>query len=97
MVNETTRSYQPDYAVHPGKYLEEVLKARGIKKRELAEQLNISVKQVGQIIKKQAPITAENALQLEKILGISANIWNNLNSDHILFMDRQKEQHEGLN
>ena len=30
--------YKPDYAVHPGEYLEEVLESREVKKREFAER-----------------------------------------------------------
>ncbi len=31
--------YKPDYAVHPGEYLEEVLESREIKKKDFAECL----------------------------------------------------------
>ncbi len=88
--NKTT--YAPDYAIHPGEYLEEVLEARSLKKRELAERLGISVKHLSQIINKQASMSAAMAVQLEMILGVSANIWNNLNADYELFEERQKNE-----
>lgn len=87
-------AYKPDYAVHPGEYLEEVLEVREIKKREMSERLGISVKHLSQIINKQASITADTAIQLEKALSISANIWNNLNANYALFEARAKETRE---
>lgn len=86
-----TYIYKPDYSVHPGEYLEEVLEAREIKKKDLADRLGISVKHLSQIINKQAGLTSELALQLERTLGVSANIWNNMNADYSLFEARQKE------
>jgi len=91
MATNMLYSYRPDYAVHPGEYLEEVLEAREIKKREMSERLGISVKHLSQIINKQASVTADMAIQLEKALSISANIWNNLNANYALFEARAKE------
>jgi HTH-type transcriptional regulator / antitoxin HigA len=84
--------YSPDYAVHPGEYLEEVLESRGIKKREFAERLGTSVKHVSEIINKKKMPSAELSLQFEKTLGISANIWNNLKADYELFQARSAEE-----
>lgn len=91
MTNKELYVYKPDYAVHPGEYLEEVLESREIKKKELSDRLGISVKHLSQIIHKQAMLTAELAVQLERTLGISANIWNNLNADYSLFYARSNE------
>jgi len=94
MGTNTLYAYKPDYAVHPGEYLEEVLEVREIKKREMSERLGISVKHLSQIINRQASITADMAVQLEKTLGISANIWNNLNAGYALFEARAREAQE---
>lgn len=91
MATNILYAYKPDYAVHPGEYLEEVLEVRGIKKREMSERLGVSVKHLSQIINKQASMTADMAVQLEKTLSISANVWNNLNADYSLFEARAKE------
>ena len=50
MINNTLYAYEPDYVVHPGEYLEEVLEARNIKKNELAERLGVTDKHISQII-----------------------------------------------
>jgi len=84
--------FEPDYAIHPGEILEETLAARGIKKAELAERCQISTKHLSQIINGKAPVTADTAIQLERALGVSANIWNNLESQYRLFQARQQER-----
>jgi hypothetical protein len=43
-------SFDPDYAVHPGEYLAEVLAARDLKKTELAKRSGVSIKHVGVIV-----------------------------------------------
>ncbi|MFW6223077.1 MAG: HigA family addiction module antitoxin [Bacteroidota bacterium] len=85
-------TYEPDYRVHPGEYLEEVLSARGLKKKELAERLNTTDKTISQLINKKAYIAPDFALKLEKVLGISAEIWNNMSSEYRLFEARVEEQ-----
>lgn len=88
MINKQLYFFKPDYVVHPGEYLEEVLKSRKIKKEEFSERLGISVKHLSQIIHKQAMLTSDLIIQLERTLGISANIWSNLNADYSLFHTR---------
>jgi len=85
MIEATRYGYQPDYAVHPGEILEETLEGRNMKKRDLAERCGLSVKTVSQIMSGKASITPETALQLEKVLGVSANIWSNLDTNYHLF------------
>ena len=81
--------YNPDYAVVPGEILEETLEARNIKKVDLAERCSLSPKTVSQIISGKAPITPGTAIQLERVLGVSANIWNNLEANYRLFQARK--------
>jgi addiction module HigA family antidote len=85
-------AFKPDYSIHPGEYLENVLSAREIKKNDLSLRLGNSVKHLSQILNKQASISSELALHLERALGISANIWNHMNADYNLFEARQNEQ-----
>jgi HTH-type transcriptional regulator / antitoxin HigA len=91
---EALYEYKPDYAVHPGEYLEEVLEARGLKKGELAERLGISFKHLSQVVNRQAPLSAALSVQLEQVLGVSAEIWNNLNADYELFQERARVKAE---
>ena len=89
---ETMNNYIPDYAIHPGEYLEEILESRLIKKRDFAERIGLSVKAVSQIINKKSLYSPEVALMLEKTLDISAEIWMNMADAYQLFEAREKER-----
>lgn len=89
---ETINMYNPDYVIHPGEYLEEVLESREIKKRDFAERAGLSVKAVSQIINGKALYSPDAALMLEKTLNISAEIWLNMADAYQLFEARQKER-----
>ena len=43
-------------------------------------------------MKGKAAITAETALQLERVLGIPASFWNNLERNYQEFVARQQEE-----
>ena len=92
----TTKLYtfSPDYAIHPGEILEETLAARNMRKSKLAERCRLSTKTVSQIIGGKAPITPETAIQLERVLGISAKVWSNLDTNYRLFQARRAAQAE---
>lgn len=76
--------FEPDYTVRPGEILEETLDARGIKKTEFAKRCMLSDKTISQIIGGKAPITPDTAIRFERILGVSAAVWNNLESNYRL-------------
>jgi len=83
-------NYTPDYAVAPGEILEEILEVRGISKGELAKRCGLTPKTISLIVAGRAPVTPETAIQLERVLGTSANVWNNLEASYSLH--RAKEQ-----
>lgn len=87
-------AYNPDYSTHPGEYLEEVLESRNLKKKEIAERLAITDKTMSQIISGKSYIDAELAVKLENVLGISAGIWNGMNSEYRLYEAKLNEKHE---
>jgi len=88
----TTNHYNPDYVIHPGEYLEEVLESREIKKRDFAERIGLTTKAVSQIINGKTLYSPDVALMLEKTLGISARIWMNLAESYQLFKAQEKER-----
>ena len=92
MVTSVKNEYKPDYAIHPGEVLEETLISRGISKSQLAERSGITKKTISQIINGKAPVTPDTALMLENVLGVSADIWNNLDSQYRLFNARMEKQ-----
>lgn len=85
-------TYNPDYIVIPGEILRETLEVRNIKNNEFAERCGLNPKTISLILSGNAPITAETALQFEKVLGVSAAIWTNLESAYRLYQAKVKEE-----
>ena len=90
MTEAIVNQFVPDYAVHPGEILEEILEAQSISKTEFAERSGLTPKTISWIVTGKNPVTSENAIVFERILGISAEVWNNLDAEFRLFQARQK-------
>jgi addiction module HigA family antidote len=71
-------SFQPNYAVPPGETLRETLEFLGMTQAQLADRTGRPKKTINEIISGKAAITAETALQLERVLGVPASFWSNL-------------------
>ena len=85
-------TFAPDYAVHPGNYLAEVLAARNIEKNEFAARAGISAKTVSQIIGGHEPLTTANALAFARVLDMSAQLWCNLSMRYLLWQSEQRRR-----
>ncbi|MFP4338495.1 MAG: HigA family addiction module antitoxin [Halothece sp.] len=92
MRNAIVNQYQPDYVSPPGDTLEEILEEREMTQAELATRMGRPKKTINEIIKGKAEITPETALQLERVLGVSATFWNNRQQRYREFLARQEEQ-----
>lgn len=84
--------YEPDYAVPPGNTLQDTIDALGMSQREFAARTDLTTKTVNQIIKGEAPITQSNAIRFERVTGVSAAMWNNLQSLYAEQKEKLKEQ-----
>lgn len=71
-------AFDPEYAVPPGRTLQETIDALGMGQRDLATRTGLSCKHINQIIQGSAPITHETAVRLEQVTGVPARMWNNL-------------------
>jgi len=58
--------------------LEEFLKPLGMTQRELAQQINVSYPQINELIHGKRGMTPDTALRLERLLGMEAQFWLNL-------------------
>ena len=76
-----TTTFSPDYAVPPGETLQETIDALGLSQKELSERTGLADTTINQIIK-GAPITAETSLLLERVTGVTAGFWNNLEANY---------------
>jgi addiction module HigA family antidote len=92
MIKDKKNQFVPDYAVPPGETLLETLEAIGMSQAELAERAGRPKKTINEIIKGRAAITPETALQFERVLGISAGFWNNLERNYQETQARLNEQ-----
>lgn len=89
---EQEHRFQPDYLIPPGEILEETLAARGIKKTEFAERCGRPAKTISEIIAGKVAITPETAIQFERVLGVPANLWTNLEARYRLRVAKQAEK-----
>lgn len=82
MTSQQTSSFTSDWAVPPGAVLLEALAYLGMSQAELARRADRPLKTINEIVKGKTAITAPTALQLERVLGIKADIWNKLEANY---------------
>lgn len=92
MSSSLANQFVPDYAVPPGETLSDTLEALGMTQAELSERTGRPKKTINEIIKGKAPISPETALQLERVLGVPAAFWNNLEKNYRETVARLAEQ-----
>ena len=74
--------YEPDYAVQPGRTLLETIETLGIDQKELARRTDFTEKHINQVIRGKVPVSAEAAIRFERVTGVPARIWNNLEAQY---------------
>ena len=90
----TREKIYSDLAIPPGVMLAEEIEARGMSQRELAERTDRPEQAISEIINGKKAITAETALQLEKVLGVSSAFWTNLEARYQETLARINENEE---
>jgi len=83
--------YEPDTAVAPGEILGELLQARQMTQRELAERLGMTTKAISQLMTGKMGLSQDTALKLERVVGVDASFWNNLESHYKEWQARKAE------
>lgn len=64
---------------HPGEILlEDFLRPMGISQMELAKKIRVSYPRVNELIHRKRGVTPDTALRLERLLGMEAQFWLNL-------------------
>lgn len=89
-----SRAFSPDYVVAPGDTLAEILEEHALTQTELARRLGVSLKHINQIINGVVPISADIALALEKVLGVTASFWLNRDALFQAELARRDEQRD---
>jgi antitoxin HigA-1 len=66
-------------ATHPGEILrEDVFPSLGRTMKDIADALRVSRQHLYSILREEAPVTADMAMRLGKLLGNGPNVWINL-------------------
>lgn len=80
---------ESEVMVHPGEILEETLKEREMSQSEFARRMDLTPKHINRIIRGHAGFTAGVAIGMERVLGIPAIFWLNLQSNYRLGQARK--------
>ena len=71
---------------HPADTFKEILEKHGVLTQdELAERLGVSRGTVNRLMRKRQALSAEMALRLERLTGVSALTWLSIQAHHDLF------------
>ncbi len=89
----TDRVLTPVQATHPGVLIKDEIDATpNLNQRTLAKELDVQPSFLNEIIKGKRPVTADIAILLEKILGISADYWMKFQSQYEIDKARLKQK-----
>lgn len=83
---------EKDYAVAPGRMLDEWLDENDMTQTELARRLGCSVKHVNQVVNGVAALSPTFALELEQVTRVSARLWSNMEANYRIDMARLVRQ-----
>ena len=72
----------PEFIIHPGETLKEMLQDRGMTQRELAIRTGVKEPHISGIVNCQKPISSAFAKKLEYALGVDASFWINLQANY---------------
>lgn len=72
----------PCIAIHPGEIINDELKAREMKQKELASLMGMPTSVLNDIIKGRRAVTPEVSVLLQEILGIDASYWLSLQNQY---------------
>lgn len=94
MASNPHSRWEPSWAVPPGEILLEALQDRGMTQSELARRIARPLKTVNEIVNGKAAITSETAIQLERVLGISARFWTGAEASYRDSLARREAQRD---
>lgn len=90
-ISEPTARPWSDLAIPPGEFLEEEMTELGMTQQDLAHRTGRPVQVINEIIRGKKAITQDTALELERVLGIPAHLWVNLEAEYQLTKARVRE------
>ena len=79
-----------DAIIPPGEVLQEELAARNMTQQDLARAMGRPPRAINEIIHGRKALTTRTALELEKVLGVSAQLWLRLEASYRLALERRR-------
>src|SRR6266849_10659264 len=94
----TDKQVFSDLPVPPGELLAETIETVGLSQAELARRMGRPAQAINEIVRGTKEITAETAIQLERVLGVPAHVWLGLEAEYqhtkALLQDRERSDAE---
>lgn len=87
----TSYEYEPDTPVAPGETLHEWLTARQMSQVEFAKRTDLSTKHISQVVNGGASLSPEVALAFERVTGVPARYWTQLEANYRSEIARRSE------
>ena len=88
----------PINAIHPTEIIKDEMRARGLKRGELAKRMDMQLSNLSRFINKKESITSNIASKLEIAFGIKSEVWLNMQAaydrDVVLISDRDIQEKE---
>ena len=83
--------YEPDYTVPPGWILEDYLDTWELSQVEFARLCDRSPDLIGEIIAGVAPVESDTAREFEKVSGLDASTWLNMEASYRQGLEQGKK------
>ena len=77
-------SLTPFVATHPGEMIKDELKERNMTQKQLAAELGIKASVLSETINGKRSVSLNVAVALEKVLGVPADVWMNMQTQYDL-------------
>ena len=90
-ISVSGEQWQPAWSTHPGEHLAEYIELNGWSQAEFARLAGVTPKLVSTILNKSNPVTPETAIKLERVLGVKAYVWTNLQANWDLHLAQTQE------
>ena len=85
-------TYNPDYIVPTGWILEEYLEEYNLSQSEFAKLCGRSPKLISEIISGKASVEPNTAIEFERVLGMDASLWLNLENSYRLSLAKEADK-----
>ena len=77
--------------MHPGQVLDEIYMTElGLNQTQLADRCGCSPRKINEIVNGKRAISPEFAIELEKVLGTTAEMWVRMQAEFDLWQARQR-------